>query len=419
MTQKKNVVFLLVDSLRADQCYGDDRKVKTPTIDCLIRRGTTFIQAISVASVTSPAVASILTGVYPYVHGIQKLTNNKLNPFCITLGEILKENGYTTVALVTGPLTRELQINRGFDVYLWREPSYNLYTNFQSELIDIIKTLSSGNKPWFLFIHLFELHLPRQVAEKYNSKEFGRNRYERAITSIDSGLEKIINNINFENTVVIFHADHGENAISSFLEAIFWRYRNYLLPLRRALLGSTRNIHFLWMGHGYHIYDFLIRVPLIFIGEPTFPGGKVISEQVSQIDILPTLIDGLNLHVNFKNPIQGRNLIPLIRDEKIPEVPLYSASCGTGIKERDYLISLRTSKYKFVTSPYTNNLIVLYDLIQDPEELKNIASKERNIVETFRQEIISLLKDSNFPCVQMSEEEKKEVEKKLKAIGYV
>ena len=124
---RKNVLFPHIDCLRADAAYGEGRQADTPTLDAICRQGTVFTQAISVAGSTPVCLASLFTGVYPYVHGIRPLSLNrfylstaKLNPRYRTLAEILRDSGYATSATVTGPILHVTELDRGFQQYQHR-----------------------------------------------------------------------------------------------------------------------------------------------------------------------------------------------------------------------------------------------------------------------------------------------------------
>ena len=70
---RPNILFLLIDCLRADAVVGEDRGARTPTLDRLVRSGVACTQAIASASSTTPCVASLLTGTYSFVHGIRSI----------------------------------------------------------------------------------------------------------------------------------------------------------------------------------------------------------------------------------------------------------------------------------------------------------------------------------------------------------
>src|SRR5882672_11083409 len=102
-----NVLFLLIDCLRADAILGSDHGAQTPTLDRLVRNGVACTQAVSSASSTTPCVASLLTGTYSFVHGIRSIFGLKMNPSVSSLVEILRACGYRTYAEVSGPLFPE------------------------------------------------------------------------------------------------------------------------------------------------------------------------------------------------------------------------------------------------------------------------------------------------------------------------
>ena len=124
---RTNVLFLLIDCLRADAAYGEGRQADTPALDAICRQGTVFTQAISVAGSTPVCLASLFTGVYPSVRGIRPLSLNrfylstaKLNSRCRALAEILRDSGYASYATVTGPILHITEFDRGVQPYQHR-----------------------------------------------------------------------------------------------------------------------------------------------------------------------------------------------------------------------------------------------------------------------------------------------------------
>ena len=94
--RKPNILFLLIDSLRADKSYGENRTCVTPNLDNMIKNGTYFSQAISPSDATVLSVTSIFTGLLPYKTGTvknQQLKSN-MNENIPTIISILKKVGY-------------------------------------------------------------------------------------------------------------------------------------------------------------------------------------------------------------------------------------------------------------------------------------------------------------------------------------
>src|SRR5215210_8720915 len=138
---QRNVLFLMVDCMRADILSDRRRYPSLPTIDALLARSTSFGETITAATTTTPSVATMLTGRYPSEHGVRSLLGYKLQPEIQTLPEILREHGYHTVAEVTGPLFPLTGLDRGFDVYNRRERHSYLDTAWGSRLLSTL----SGN----------------------------------------------------------------------------------------------------------------------------------------------------------------------------------------------------------------------------------------------------------------------------------
>ena len=92
---KPNILFLLIDSLRADKVYGDQRSSKTPNLDKMIKTGTYFTQAISPSDATILSLGSIFTGLLPFKTGNikNKRINEKINGGLPTITNVLKNSG--------------------------------------------------------------------------------------------------------------------------------------------------------------------------------------------------------------------------------------------------------------------------------------------------------------------------------------
>src|SRR5947207_2967073 len=114
-----NVVFITIDTLRPDHlgCYGD-KQIRTPNIDTLAADGTRFERAYTAVPVTLPSHTVIFTGTYPTLSGVHDFAANKLSPTQATLASVLKDNGYTTGAVIgSAVLDSRFGLNHGFDFY--------------------------------------------------------------------------------------------------------------------------------------------------------------------------------------------------------------------------------------------------------------------------------------------------------------
>jgi arylsulfatase A-like enzyme len=411
-----NILFVLVDCLRADAVWGDERGTVTPAIDQLISRGTYFSQAISTASTTTTCVASMLTGNYPFTHGVRTLSGYKLNSGCITLPEVLRKHGYHTYGLVSGPLSPLTGLDRGFENYEFRTDDIYLSDAWGKDLRRRLKE-GAFREPWFIFLHLWEIHKPRKVLPAFDSKRFGADPYERAVSSIDPELGELFEAAG-KDTAIILHGDHGENR-EIVRQSLLFRYYH---RLKRRLRYSV-DPRFYKIGHSFHVYDFLVRVPLLFAGPGLFPAGKVVRDQVRQIDIFPTIADALGVPVP---PSHGRSLMPLVRGESLPEEAAHVAAVGESLEgAKNWRVGLRTPEWKYVFAPQNPGIAEeLYRLQADPHELRNLAKKRPEVAEELRSSLMQIISGTYYvndvaDGEEMSEGERQMMEQRLKELGYL
>jgi len=123
VAEKPNIVLITVDTLRTDhlQCYGYSKNI-SPNIDRLAEKGILFLNTMSQSASTPVSHASILTGLYPYHHGLRFLhggQQHNLKDPVTTLAERLKGDGYRTAAFISAfPLnSRRYNLNQGYETY--------------------------------------------------------------------------------------------------------------------------------------------------------------------------------------------------------------------------------------------------------------------------------------------------------------
>ncbi len=292
---RPNILLIAVDTLRADFCLGSERAAVTPTIDRLARTGTVFLNSISSTSYTTPNFASILTGRYSPGHGIRCFLD-RLGEIP-TLAGLLKAQGYSTLAEVTGPLKPSVGLSRGFTNYHYRHARQTIHSPWGGKLPSRLGKLPS---PWFCLLHLWSLHQPRIAPRPYDRTKYGKTLYERSLSALDEKLGEIIRAAG-DNTAVILTGDHGEYVPRSRLEDLADRYKSYYIFLKRfnnRLRGllegkakllisrgkksrlrkknfSESGLFQVTVPHGEHLYDYLIRTPLIFYYPPLFPAEKL------------------------------------------------------------------------------------------------------------------------------------------------
>jgi len=450
---KPNVIFILIDSLRSDKCHSEKKTSITPNIDNLIKKGVYFEQTISSAPATAVAMSSIFTGLYPFKTGMGTDGYHKLNPKIRSYIKILKENGYHTYA--TAPdVASDFGLTCDFEN---NDSSYNNYFSLFSGLGDqVINKIKSKlfDTPWFFYLHIFDLHTPVIVPENFDKKEFGDSQYEKMVSAIDYWLGTLLETIDQTNTIVILTADHGEyipiinknnvpiSLESSSTEQKLWELGNKipsnLYPLKRklgSLIRGTRKkiksskisdlnlspyekriLLSTRMEGGHRLFEDLIRVPLIFHGK-NIDYPKILSQQVRQVDIFPTLLDILGI----ENPgkVDGQSLLPLINGEDFEEIPACIESPPELKKKTEKVIGLRTSQFKYLRDlSHENKILELYDLKNDPLEEINIAENNSKIIHELEEKLMSIRQNILVENDETSEEEMKLIEEELKKLGY-
>ncbi len=411
---RPNILFLLIDCLRADAVTGENRWAQTPTLDRLVRTGVACTQAVSSASSTTPCVASLLTGTYSFVHGIRSIFGLKMNADVLSLVEALREAGYHTVAEVSGPLFPETGLDRGFDVYHFREGPAYLSTAWGADLRRRLQG-SEFRTPWFLFLHLWELHHHRHILPAFASRTFGRNRYERALSSLDAELAPLIAALP-ANTQIVIHGDHGERVVKTDLQYRLYRLSRDLF--RRTTMKRE--------GHEMDVSEDLIRVPLVFTatdgnGHPLWRSGTQVSQLVRQVDTLPTILDLAG--VSIPTMVHGRSLVPALVNNTPLGIEAYlEAFLRIRSDPCDRRVGWRTEEWKYIYAPQNPQLAEeLYHLPSDPRERQNLASRRPDVVTMLRQRIEAIQQGpiAPNPGQVMSPEEQAQIEKRLVELGYM
>ena len=188
---KSNIIFFLIDGLRADQVYGNNRTCKTPNIDSLIQKGMYFEQAASSADGTIISLNTMFNSNFQVAHAVkyQKIVLNENN-----LINILKKNGYHVYG-ISPKLTSFNSLRECFENennnYDWIEPnipSETLSTGLAKKIIQLLESKKQG--PCFYYFHIFDLHPLREGKkpigiEDFDNDKFGSSLFERTVSSID------------------------------------------------------------------------------------------------------------------------------------------------------------------------------------------------------------------------------------------
>jgi len=392
-----NLVFVSFDALQAAHVgsLGYPRNV-TPTIDRLAAQGYSFTNAYSVASWTVPASMTWFTGVYPSEHRMtnkfavyspseQKFANLKdLAPNLVTLADILKRNGY-----VTGGFTGNAGVSggfgydQGFDTYFFEPQRFG---GFDESIPPAVKWLRQNkDRKFFLFLHGYDCHgqnAPRTgfdyrfVDPKYDKRYSGSEVEQETLREegLEKGRLKLRDaDIRFWNAIYDEKIQRADAKFDQFMAEF------QALGLMEKTIFVVTSDHGTEFGehgrfdHGFTLYDEQIHVPLV-IHVPGKTQSSRITDRVSSIDVMPTILDLLDVKTpaDAKRQLRGASLAPALNGEAVRR---------NVFLETDY--RLFTFKRSIITPDgwkliYTleNKSRELYHLNDDPHEQKNLADIE-------------------------------------------
>jgi arylsulfatase A-like enzyme len=404
-----NVLLVVVDSLRADAVF--DQRVATPTFDAYAQRGAQFRQCVSTCTTTTPSFSSILTGCYPPKHGVRGLRGYRLSPSVTTMAEAFSAAGYKTYAEVTGPLLPQTDVTRGFDDAQHRRGKGGGYFAWTERVIDKIRAASG---PWLMLVHTWEVHRPYRTPSGF-SKHHRRADYEAAVAGTDSALAPLLDAAG-DDTIVVLTGDHGEDYAESALEMNLVRVARRArraLKLGRWLRPLDDKLAGMEIGHGFALYEHLVRVPLIIAG----PGiaAATITDQVRHVDLFPTLVDLCGAHA--PQGMDGRTLRPAMEGGSLPEEPAYLEALGIKLEGRR-ISAARTPRWKLLKPGGRKPILHKLDGGAPPDEKHNVYARypdEARYLEAFIERVAA----SEATQSGMTVEEEAVVEQHLRDLGYL
>ena len=393
----RRVLLITLDTTRADRlgCYGY-AKALTPHLDGLAGRGVQFINAYAHVPLTLPSCCSILTGTLPLFHQVRNNGFYYLNDQIPTLAEAFLNAGYETSAFVASfTLDSRFGLDRGFDVYDDNFDKEEILKNFRSERIagevydSFIPWLSENYKQkFFAWLHFFDPHLPYDPPPPFKEK-FSDRKYDGEIAYMDSVIGMVLDELKekgiLDKTLIIVVGDHGE------------------------ALGEHQEI-----DHGLFLYEATMRVPLIFVHEKKLPRGAAVSAKVRLIDVMPTILELVNLSV--PRTVQGVSLLPWITGRKKEDLPVYLETFypreNFGWSE---LIGLIDGPWKFIQAPRPE----LYDLRNDPYEENNLFQKAPSVSRRMIKKLQEIIERNARPAPASTRRPTSQDEEKLRSLGYL
>ena len=431
---KPHVIIFSIDALRPDHlgCYGYERDT-SPNIDKFASTGIIFENCFVQSSWTKPAAASMFTSLYPSSHGAYLMhgyseEGMRIVPNAVTWAEILRSHGYATAAFSdNGFISRTFGFDAGFDSF------YNLFkfaredkpkASIEAVITTIYEYLKNNvHHPNFLYVHTIYPHDPYSPPEEYNIFSKPGSRFKGDLRQ--ALREKIP--INRDEVIFLYDAEvlYSDKLFRQFLEMLGeLNIRDNSIIILLADHGEAfneRNLVF-W-GHGNTLYDEEIKIPFIisFPKKDRIKGG--VNAAVQSIDIMPTILDYLNIAIPKK--IHGKSLMPLLlKKSSSPDGERYVfCELNRLHDERRVIYAYRTDKYKYIFNKTTGRE-ELYDIVHDPDETYNLISLEPQLASELRKKVLDKIENlKNFlpKSKQLPQKIKipEEVKRSLKALGYI
>ncbi len=417
-----NVVFVLIDTLRADRLglYGYERPT-SPNIDLLGRTGIVFRDVVSQSSWTKTSMASLWTSTLPANNGV--LRYGHAMPEEATLpAEIFKQAGFRTAGIWrNGWVAPNFGFSQGFEVYMRPKPGRERANvqrgNPSSHPLlgtdeDIIKSASDflenfGSERFFLYLHFMDAH---QYLYDASSAKFGTSysdSYDQAILWTDLLVGALVDKLDrlglLDETVIAIASDHGE-----------------------AFQEHGRE------GHAKNLYSEVTHVPFIISLPFLLDPGIEVGTTISNLDVWPTLLDLVGL-----DPLpsaDGVSMLPLaleagglaaadegLRDRTIigqidrfwgnPKMPSYP------------IISVTEGNWRLMMHAENPKGLELYDRGEDPGESHDLVTDEEipPKAESLLEIANQYLADAKSPWgVDPKEVELSDLKlEQLRALGYV
>lgn len=342
------------DTTRADAlgCYGRVPAV-TPNLDRLASRGLVFENAHTVAPITLPAHASMLTGLFPVRHGLRQNGLKPLPASATTLAEGARAAGHQTAAFVGAVVLSEaFGLAQGFDHYDEpREQPGSVSTHFGERSAGAVVDAALAwlarrdrERPFFVWLHFFDPHAPYAPPPEFRAGALEREPYLGELAYADRELGRFLDALQregvLERTTVLVVSDHGE------------------------AFGEHEEL-----THGSYCYQSTLHVPLILRVPGRTAAGRRSKRLVSVVDVFPTLADAMGLDELAKLDTDGRSLL------------VDAPADGRGLYFESYYAYLAygwspiagwmDERGKFLHSSTPQ----LFDLDADPGELRNLIAE--------------------------------------------
>lgn len=445
---KPNILYIMADQLAAPQLkiYNEKSQIKTPHLDKLAEQSVVFESAYCNSPLCAPSRMAMITGQLPSKIGAYD-NASPISEDTPTYAHYLRNAGYECVLggkmHFIGDQLHGYEYRLTADIYPadlgwsvnWDEPDTRLewYHNSSSILqagpcvrsnqLDYDEEVMykakqflydhvrkpEGSRPFCLTVSLTHPHDPYTIEHKYwdmykdvdidlptvnipkeeldpHSKrlqhvcdlegyEFtpeqiknARRAYYGAVSYVDDNIGKLLETLKQcgldENTIVIFSGDHGD------------------------MLGERG----LWYKMSY--FESSVRVPMLFSYPKQWHPHRV-PQNVSTLDILPTLVDIVGSSLVPGLPMDGVSIVPHLKGKDTHDT-VFAEYMGEGTIAP--MMMIRRGPWKYITCPADPDL--LYNLAEDPHELHNLAtSADAKVQEVYQRFVAEAAAKWDMPAI--------------------
>jgi iduronate 2-sulfatase len=434
--KKPNVLFIAVDDLRPEINASGSKLIKTPNLDRIAARGTTFDRAYCQQAVCSPSRSSLMTGRRPDATRVWDLETHfrKALPDAITVAQHFKNHGYYSQSM--GKI-----FHGGFDdAPSWSEPSqYPKATPYASpealkmiadpanidkkgrargpavESADVpddtfidgkvarlavatLAKLKQKEQPFFLAVGMAKPHLPFVAPKKYWDLYNPNDIYVPAYQKLPAGAPEFVGHNNSElksyadipnegaiDDATARHLRHGYYAAISYMDAQVGLILDALE--KEGLVENT--IIVLWGDHGWQLgehglwhkhtnFELAARAPLLISMPGQKAAGRKSASLAEFIDIYPTLADACGLPK--PKDVDGVSLRPILDDADAKVRPVAISQYPRSDAGKTLMgYSIRDDRWRLVLwrdrKDNSIHATELYDEANDPHETVNVATK--------------------------------------------
>lgn len=452
-----NIVVIVMDTARRDRlsCYGYPRAT-SPRLDGLADESTIFTRAYSTSSWTSPAHASLFTGLYPASHAVTQ-EHWRMNQDLVTLAEVLSEHGYDTIGIIENAiLSAEHGFAQGFSEYhvtarlqrfldrarsLGRSETGNLAAD---RFLESIRARGQGS-PFFVFVNLIAPHQPYDSSGRFMGEfltdediDLVSNMWPEYYLGLREFTTEELRHLNELYDAELLYTDHLVGLMMDGLkEQGLWEDTVFIVTSDH---GENIGDHD-HMDHVFSLYGTTVRIPLVIHGPDWFGQGASDDRPISIADLFPTILEIAAVDTDSYGS-QGLSLLSddIPHDRAIVSEYYWPAQALGVFSEEDQSSARLDPHRRRIRSIIVEDRKLvwgsdgrheLYDLTDDPHEQSNLlqiggqrTERSEELLRSLEARLLSTLEDLEEerpvePAGISPAELSEETREALRSLGYL